>query len=80
VSVDHPFVGLRQWGMFPPQDAPCQRPDDAHPTKVCGLPPGQHRVPCTGVLNIGGEHYGCELDYPHTGWGHANQAAKAIWQ
>lgn len=34
---------------------------------------------CTAVLNVSGEHFNCDMDAPHDGWGHANKAAQAIW-
>lgn len=34
---------------------------------------------CTAVLNVAGEHFNCDMDAPHDGWGHANKMAQAIW-
>lgn len=34
---------------------------------------------CKAVLNIKGEHYSCDIEAPHTGWAHANEAAGALW-
>ena len=61
------------WGIGP-----------AEPWRICvtcGWSKAQHVLPsCTGVLSIAGQHYPCELNAPHQGWGHSNQAAQAIWQ
>ncbi|OBI95569.1 hypothetical protein [Mycobacterium sp. 1465703.0] len=76
--TDHEFVGLRQWGMFPTADKPCQYRPSAHVAAVCGFPQGQHVRMCSAALNIAGQHYGCDLLTPHTG-SHRNAAAEAIW-
>jgi hypothetical protein len=34
---------------------------------------------CKAVLNLRGEHFQCEVDAPHDGWGHSFKAAEAIW-
>lgn len=41
-------------------------------------PPGTEK--CDAALNIRGEHFPCELQPPHTGWGHQNKKAEALWQ
>lgn len=69
--TDHRFVGKREWGIKPPQTAPCQ---------VCGLPLSQHAPPCPGMLTLEGKAFPCDLVAPHDGWGHSNSAAQAVWQ
>lgn len=34
---------------------------------------------CKAVLNIRGEHFQCDMDAPHDGWGHSNRNAEALW-
>jgi hypothetical protein len=34
---------------------------------------------CKAALNIRGEHFQCDMDAPHVGWGHGSRAAEAIW-
>ena len=34
---------------------------------------------CKAVLNIKGEHFGCDKNAPHPFLAHASQAAEAIW-
>lgn len=70
--TDHEFVGLRQWGMFPTADKPCQH-------EGCGMPKGQHARLCRSVLIIKGESFRCDVSAPHRGWAHANKEAEAIW-
>ena len=36
---------------------------------------------CEAVLNLRGEHYGCDSPYPcPPGYTHGNQEARAIWR
>jgi hypothetical protein len=71
VITDHKFVGKREWGIDPPDNAPCQD---------CGQPKNQHVNLCPGSLSIAGEGYRCDMVAPHEGWAHANKEAQAIWQ
>lgn len=65
------FTGLRQWGMFPEPWRICT---------TCNWPNSQHGLPsCRGALNIKGEHFGCDLQYPHTGLACSSGEAQAIW-
>lgn len=69
--TDHQFTVHRQDGIGPhPDNMACAQ---------CGMPKSEHKQPCPGALTIKGEHFPCELTPPHTGWGHQNTAAEAIW-
>lgn len=68
----HRFVGLRQWGMNPSDDKPCQ---------VCGVLKGSHdnKDLCRAVANLQGGHITCDLQYPHEPLGHSNKEHQLLW-
>ncbi len=76
--TDHRFVGLRQWGIDPPEDARCQHIRYGL-SGICDYPKNQHAVLCPSVLNLKGESFRCDMVAPHDGWGHANKVAQAVW-
>lgn len=78
--TDHRFVGKCEWGIDPPDNAPCQYNEYGHPSGQCGMPKNQHVNLCPGALNIKGEHFQCDIVAPHDGWPHSNKQAQAVWQ
>ena len=77
---DHRFTGLRQWGINPTGDKPCQFIIDDDEGRRCGKPLNQHARQCEGTLIIKGESFPCDNVAPHDGWAHGNKDAEAIWQ
>jgi len=67
---DHLFISEAMLGINPPPETQCI---------ACGLPRREHRWSCSGILSLKGEHFECDLVSPHTGWGHSNKDAQAIW-
>lgn len=53
-------------------------------SRYCGALESDHAKTCDSVLMIAGADYRCEMKLSsngrHDGWGHANQAAQAIWK
>lgn len=68
----HRFVGLRQWGMNPSDDKPCQK---------CGVLKGSHNntIPCRARVVMNEEQIMCDQGWPHLPLFHKNAEHGLVW-